>query len=140
MNTTQTSDFTGLPGGWSTPSGGGLHLVTHAEVDALGRTTKLTRPTGAIDYTVYDDPDHEARSYLGWNSATGLPTGPTLVMREDRANGYTESLTMTATPHLTSGRNGAHSSRLPAWHVSLGSLISGARRSASPRERVIAHS
>ena len=26
VNTSQTGDFTGLPSGWSTPSGGGAHL------------------------------------------------------------------------------------------------------------------
>jgi hypothetical protein len=42
VDTTQTGNFTGLPSGWSTPTGGGLHLVTTMEVDDLGRTTKLT--------------------------------------------------------------------------------------------------
>src|SRR5262249_35087985 len=41
VDTSRTGDFTGLPSGWSTPSGGGLHLVTQMEVDGLGRTTKL---------------------------------------------------------------------------------------------------
>jgi hypothetical protein len=44
VDTTQTSDFTGLPSGWSTPTGGGLHLITTVEVDDLGRTTKMTDP------------------------------------------------------------------------------------------------
>src|SRR5262249_19816931 len=48
VDTTRTGDFTGLPTGWVTPSGGGLHLITQFEVDALGRTTKLTRPSGAV--------------------------------------------------------------------------------------------
>src|SRR5262249_8002674 len=42
VDTTRTSDFSNLPSGWSTPSGGGLHLVTLRQVDSLGRTTKLT--------------------------------------------------------------------------------------------------
>src|SRR6202011_1770650 len=53
VDTTRTSDFTGLPSGWSTPAGGGLHLVTQREVDNLGRTTKLTAPGGNITYTVF---------------------------------------------------------------------------------------
>src|SRR5207237_2505764 len=32
VDTTQTADFTGLPSGWSTPSGGGLHLKQIIEV------------------------------------------------------------------------------------------------------------
>src|SRR5205085_3723543 len=35
VDTTQTSDFANLPSGWSTSSGGGLHLITQYVVDAL---------------------------------------------------------------------------------------------------------
>jgi YD repeat-containing protein len=60
-------------------------------------------------------------TYRGWNSSTNLPTGPTEVVRDDRASstnlptgptevvrddrghGYVETFTMTATPHLTNG-------------------------------------
>jgi hypothetical protein len=35
VDTTQTSDFSNLPTGWSTPAGGGLHLKTTYEVDHL---------------------------------------------------------------------------------------------------------
>src|SRR5207249_2031164 len=78
---------------------------TTYEVDSLGRTTKVTDPNGNISYTVYDDVNHAVRTYAGWNSSTNLPTGPTQVSREDRAGSYTETLTMTATPHLTAGRD-----------------------------------
>src|SRR5262249_44086968 len=70
----------------------------------LGRTTKTTYPNGRIDYTVYNDPAHEVRTYLGWDATNNVPTRPTQVSREDRDLGYTESLTMSATPSLTSGR------------------------------------
>jgi RHS repeat-associated protein len=103
VDTTRTSDFTGLPSGWSTPSGGGLHLITQYQVDSLGRTTKLTDPNGNITYTVYNDTNYEVLTYPGWNSSTNTPTGPTQVSREDRPGSYTETLTMTATPHLTGG-------------------------------------
>jgi RHS repeat-associated protein len=103
VNTNITGDFTGKPTGWTTPSGGGLNLVTQYQVDALGRTTAETDPNGNVTYTVYDDPDHEVRVYRGWNSTTHLPTGPTEVYREDRAGGYYETLTMSATPNLTGG-------------------------------------
>ena len=88
----------GAPGGRAatTPSGGGLHLTTTYDVDALGRTTKVTDPNGRIDYTVYDDVNHETRSYTGWDSSAHTATGPTTVYREDWANGYTETLTMSA--------------------------------------------
>ena len=103
VNTTDTSEFSNLPSGWSTPSGGGLNLITTTTVDALGRPTEETDPDGNVTYTVYDDVDHETRVYAGWNSGTGLPTGPTQVERYDMAGSYEETLTMSATPHLTSG-------------------------------------
>jgi RHS repeat-associated protein len=92
-----------LPAGWSTPPGGGLHLATTLQVDTLGRDTRMIDPNGNITYTVYDDPNHETRVYPGWNAATGMPTGPTQVYREDRPGSYTELLTMSAAPHLTGG-------------------------------------
>jgi RHS repeat-associated protein len=104
VNTALTSDFTGLPAGWSTPSGGGLHLKTAAEVDALGRDTKVTAPNGNVTYLTYNDANHEARVYRGWNTSTNLPTGPTEVYRIDRPGSYTEALTMSATPAVTGGR------------------------------------
>ena len=64
VNTANTGDFANLPSGWSTPSGGGLHLITTYEVDALGRVTKTTSPEGRIDYTVYNDANHEVRTLL----------------------------------------------------------------------------
>ncbi|MFO0935124.1 MAG: RHS repeat-associated core domain-containing protein [Gemmataceae bacterium] len=103
VNTANTGDFTNLPSGWSTPSGGGLHLITQYEVDNLGRTTKTTAPNGRIDYTVYNDANHEVRYYPGWNTSTNLPTGPISVSRDDRTNGYSESLTMSATPTVSGG-------------------------------------
>jgi RHS repeat-associated protein len=98
VDTTRTSDFTGLPSGWSTPSGGGLHLVAQTEVDALGRVTKLTNAGGNVSYAVYKDSNHEVRIYDGWDSATNRPTGPTVVYREDRPGSYFETLTMSAAP------------------------------------------
>jgi hypothetical protein len=43
------------------------------------------------------------RTYLGWQSGTNQPTGPTLLSREDRPGSYSETLTMSATPHVTGG-------------------------------------
>ncbi len=104
VDTTQTGTFAGLPSGWATPTGGGLHRTTTAEVDALGRPTKVTHPGGRVDYTVYNDAAHEARYYPAWDAATNTPTGPTTVVRDDRARGYVETLTMSAAPAVSGGR------------------------------------
>jgi YD repeat-containing protein len=79
----------------------GLHLVTSYDVDPLGRTVKATDPNNNFSYTVYRDVQHEVRVYVGWNGSA--PTGPTVVSRNNRAKGFTETLTMTAQPHLTGG-------------------------------------
>jgi RHS repeat-associated protein len=103
VNTADSGEFTNLPSGWSTPTGGGLNLITQDQVDAFGRTTEETSPDGNITYYVYLDPQHEERIYQGWNSSTGTATMPTEVIREDDSGSYSEDLTMTATPHLTNG-------------------------------------
>ncbi len=100
VNTADTSEFTNLPTGWTTPTGGGLNLVTQYQVDDRGRTTKETSPDGNITYYVYLDAQHEERIYQGWNASSGMPTGPTEVIREDAADGYDEVFTMTAAPNL----------------------------------------
>jgi hypothetical protein len=46
-----TSSYSGsisIPTGWSTPTGGGLNLVTQNVVDLLGRPTEITDPAGNI--------------------------------------------------------------------------------------------
>ncbi len=99
VNTANTGDFTALPSGWSAT---GLHLISEYEADALGRTTKSVDPLGQIAYTVYDDINKATRTYAGWTgSAT---TGPTVVTRDDWAGGYTEILTMSATPTTSSSK------------------------------------
>jgi len=101
VDTTKTTDFTGLPTGWVTPSGGGLHLISTFVVDSLGRATQSSDSNGNVTYTVYNDANHETRVYRGWTGTT--TTGPTEDFREDRPGSYTESLTMSATPHVTGG-------------------------------------
>jgi hypothetical protein len=101
VNTADTGEFSDLPAGWETPTGGGLNLITTYQVDALGRDVEMTSPGGNVTYTVYNDPAHEVRVYQGWDAATGMPTGPTQVYIDDIADGYTETLTMSAAPHLT---------------------------------------
>lgn len=84
-----------------------LHLVTTYSVDSLGRTTKETDPNGNVTYTVYNDANHETRTYRGWNATTGTTTGPIELTREDQPGSYTESLTMSATPAV-SGSSGSY--------------------------------
>jgi YD repeat-containing protein len=107
VNTSQTSDFSSLPSGWSTPSGGGLHLIDTWQVDALGRQVLWVNPRGDSTWTVYNDASHEVRIYHGWSSTSHTAVGPTEVYREYRpASGassgqryvYFETLTTSATP------------------------------------------
>ena len=114
VNTSQTSDFSSLPSGWSTPSGGGLHLIDTWQVDALGRQVLWVNPRGDSTWTVYNDASHEVRLYHGWNSTSHTAVGPTEVYREYRpASGtssgqryvYFETLTTSATPTYNSSTN-----------------------------------
>ncbi len=77
--------------GWALPSG--LNLVTQYDVDGLGRTTQIVDPNGNVSYIVYDDVNHETRTYQGWNTLANQPTGVIIVNRDDRAGSYTETLT-----------------------------------------------
>ncbi len=83
--------------GWETASGNYKNLVTTYVPDAQGRTILEIDPAGNATATVYDDADHETRTYPGWHfdSASGdwQTTGPVEVSREDWAGSYTESLT-----------------------------------------------
>ncbi len=91
----------------------GLNLVTDYVVDNLGRVTKRTDPGSGsnrnVTYYVYRDSLYQVRVYPGWDTTSNRPTGPTIVTREHRGAAsssdplYFETLTMTATPNLTSG-------------------------------------
>jgi hypothetical protein len=83
---------------------GHLNLTTSTLVDALGRPIKVTDPNGNVTYTVYNDVNHEVRVYPGWTGT--MTTGPTQVYRQDRSHdpSYTETFTMSATPHVTNGQ------------------------------------
>jgi YD repeat-containing protein len=93
VDTSQTSDFANKPTGWSTPGGGGLHLIATSVTDDQGRTTKSTDANGNSTYMVYDDANHTTMVFPAWNAATHTTTGSIQVMREDRAHKYSESLT-----------------------------------------------
>ena len=105
VNTYQYDQATGAQTQSVIDSGTGrLNLTTNTVVDALGRPLKVTDPNGNVTYTVYNDANHEVRVYPGWNGTT--TTGPTQVYREDRSHdpSYTETFTMSATPHVTNGQ------------------------------------
>ena len=88
---------------WTLPSGGQA-LVTTYQVDGLGRTVMVNSPNGNGTWVVYDDVDHETRTYRGWSVTTvgGVTTastvGPIEVTREDRLGNYVETFTMAVTP------------------------------------------
>lgn len=124
-----TATVANEPAGWVTPAGGGLHLTTVLQVDRLGRETQSTDPLGRITYTVYKDVDHEVRVYPGWNVSTNLPTGPTLLEREDHAGNYREQLSMSATPAVVGG--------VPTGTEAIGGLQSLSRDFLDPGLRVI---
>ena len=77
--------------------------MTQYQVDAKGRTTEETDPDGNVTYAVYLDAQQEVRVYPGWDSTTDTTTGPTQVSINDPAGGFSETLTMTATPRVTDG-------------------------------------
>lgn len=69
-----TALMTGVPVGWTTPAGGGLHLITDFESDAFGRTTQTLGPWHDVngqsvrtaEWTVYRDLEHETRTARGY--------------------------------------------------------------------------
>ncbi|MEZ6129153.1 MAG: hypothetical protein R3C59_10765 [Planctomycetaceae bacterium] len=78
-----TSVETDAPAGWSTPSGGGLNLVTDFEHDDRGRITQSLGPSHTIDisgsatsvrratWIVYDNTDDGKETRIGNGYATG---------------------------------------------------------------------
>ena len=100
VNTADTSDFSGLPSGWSTPAGGGMELVTAYTLDNQGRPTEQTTPAGRVTYWTYDDVNHVTRTYAGWvqTGSNYGPTGPVHVAWDDWADGYAVALTAAYTP------------------------------------------
>lgn len=105
VNTTdpnKAGDYANLPMGWSTPAGGGLHLMALTESDDLGRTTRLQDSRGNVTYKVYKDSEFEVRAYPGWNVTANPPgpTGPTHVRRQNRKLNYDDHVTMSAVPTL----------------------------------------
>ena len=111
-DTSVSTEFTGGVSptnfaGLSSPSGTRLHLTNNYTVDGLGRTTSMTDPNGNLTYAIYNDANHEVRTYSGWHSVGGgmsNTTGPVIIQREFRPTGtsnavvYEESITATILP------------------------------------------
>ena len=129
VNTALTADFTGLPSGWATPVGGGLHLKTVRQLDLLARATKVTDPRGTSSYRVFQDSQHAVRTYPAWTGTT--TTGPTVVEREDWPNNYRETLTMSVAPAVTGG--------VPTGTEAIGSLQSLSRDLLDQSGRPVSH-
>lgn len=78
-----TSIVSGAPTGWTTPSGGGLNLVTDYESDDKGRIIQELGPAHVVDlngvattirratWTVYDDANHIVRTASGYATGSG---------------------------------------------------------------------
>ena len=61
-------EYANKPDGWETPEidGAGLNLITTFVNDDLGRPVIVVTPENRVTFTVFDDPDHEVRTYSGW--------------------------------------------------------------------------
>lgn len=107
-----------LPSGWSTPTGGGLHLITDYTVDDLGRATRTMGPVHAVDIsgtstnvrTVtwvnhLDDAD-EVRTAQGYASGTSFGTftlvNPVAISKMDHAGRTVEQIVATRGTGVTS--------------------------------------
>jgi RHS repeat-associated protein len=119
VQTSQITDAPAVPTGWTTPTGGGLHLITDDEYDNLGRTTQQLGPSHSVDlsgtattirranWTVYKDTTQERWEGFGYATGTA-PTytytliNPVSIWRYDRANRLKDAIR--ATRASTSGR------------------------------------
>ena len=67
VDTTQTTDE---PSGWTTPSGGGLHVTSDFDLDDLGRVTESRSPSHTVDIagTATSVRTCRIRSSRSWNA------------------------------------------------------------------------
>ena len=91
--TGQISDSPAVPSGWTTPSGGGLHLVTDYTVDSLGRTKQELSPLHSVPlsgtatnlqratWTVYNESStaNEVRWAQGYVATSSSTTSTVLI-------------------------------------------------------------
>lgn len=86
-----TSIVSGAPSGWTTPTGGGLNLVTNYQSDLLGRTTQVLGPEHEIDlsgtatmvrrasWSVYQDLEFQQWSGSGYATGSSPSYSYTLI-------------------------------------------------------------
>jgi RHS repeat-associated protein len=113
VNTSLVSDE---PSGWSTPAGGGLHLITDYESDDLGRITEVLGPKHDIDISgtstevrradwyVYKDDDQQrlhGRGYQKVSNSSDTLINPVSITQLDKSGRVTEEIK--ATRASTSG-------------------------------------
>ena len=108
-----TSLYDDVPSGWTTPSGGGLNLITDSVNDPQGRIVQTIGPSHPVDlggtatavriaaWTIYDDPNHV--TYSGQGDATGSSPdydytliNPVSVTRMDPGGRVNEQIQATA--------------------------------------------
>ncbi|MFT3787346.1 MAG: hypothetical protein QM770_14460 [Tepidisphaeraceae bacterium] len=132
VNTSNTSDFSGLPSGWSNTSG--LHLKTQYQSDDLGRVKQTIDPIGNVSWIVYKDAAHEVRTYQGWNATSGTVVSTVGLAREDRTHGYSEVLTMLPS---SIGHTGSSGSYVPDGSESISNVLSLTRDIVNDAGQVI---
>ncbi|WP_235909042.1 RHS repeat-associated core domain-containing protein [Roseiconus nitratireducens] len=94
-----TSQVSGVPAGWTTPTGGGLHLVTDYQHDERGRITQtlgpvhsaevngVTRQVRRARWHVYLDVDHQqwtGQGYHDVSAGTDTLVGPVSIIKRTR--------------------------------------------------------
>jgi RHS repeat-associated protein len=112
-----TAQVTDEPTGWSTPSGGGLHLVTDYESDDQGRVTQELGPEHEIDlngtatnirtatWTVYKDPQFRTvvgQGYQKTSDSSFTLVNPVRITKWDKNGNALEEIQ--ATRASTSGK------------------------------------
>lgn len=85
------TDILPAPNGWTTPTGGGLHLISDYEVDIFGRRTQSLGPVNTIDlsgtattvrraqWTIYQDVLHAVWRGSGYATGSGPDYTYTLI-------------------------------------------------------------
>lgn len=113
-----TTVESGVPSGWTTPTGAGLNLVTDFEIDALGRPVQQLGPQHTAEiaasptairratWSVYDDVNRQIRSAVGYATGGSWDTltlvNPVSIRVSDQRGQIVQSIQ--ATRSSTSGK------------------------------------
>ena len=132
-----------LPSGWSTPAGGGLHLVTDFEYDSAGRLTQTLGPSHSVDiggtattvrtasWTVYKSATEtwSAQGYATGSSPnyTFTLVNPVSISKSNAALTRRESIVATraSTSGKLSSSDSFPQSSYVRWSVTLGDSVIG---------------